>query len=36
MKECEEQDQECALKKGLATGSRDWLATGKSPKVAHV
>ena len=28
--------QECALKKGLATRSRDWLATGKSLKVAHV
>ena len=28
--------QECALKKGLATRSRDWLAIGKSPKVAHM
>ena len=26
----------CALKKSLAIGSRNWLATGESPKVAHV
>ena len=28
--------QECAPKKSLVTGSRDWLVTGESPKVAHV
>ena len=29
-------DQECALKKGLVTGSHEWLMTGKMLKVAHV
>ena len=27
--------QECATQQGLATGSRDWLANSKSPKLAH-
>ena len=28
--------QECTIKKGFVTGSHDWLATGKSPEVAHM
>ena len=33
--ESEENAQDCALKQGLATGSCEWLATGKSPEDAH-
>ena len=28
--------QKCVTQQGLATGSHDWLAAGKSPKLAHV
>jgi len=35
VRECEEMLMNCAVKQGLATGSREWLATGKPPEDAH-